>query len=445
MKNPIQTFHTRTITAAFVAAALMAPLGASADTISGTVTFSGTVSFSAPIAGITLDDLTVSSGPSIQATGNGEHCTITSNGSAGVDGTGNYPEAGSLAVGIDITKNGNGQSPDGTCLVQLQANGNDGASVSAHGTVTVEVTLADISGNLAVVADEIVVRQSKTVAGVDSDCLKYLKKQTKFRGKCNYSLWKLGPVDGALKCKDEPEPPGCDPADYVAAVLALSFGDMNQQTSPGTASAVNTDALADQSKCQRYIGKAAANFFAIRNKLVEKRCVEALADSASCRDQATSDARAKLSLIDNCVTTQAVDVDSGLQIADLGEPCKSAAMAGLTLDRKALKDCFELELTTLSDGVVGDVPVCGNGVEQAGEGCDDGNVASGDCCSAVCAVELTTTDTCGVGACQANAICTAGAESCTPGSPGIEAGNCADAIDNDCDGLTDAADTIDCP
>ena len=437
-----RSFIFGTAVAALVATGF-APQTASADTVSGTITFTGTVSFSAPIAGITLDDLTVSSGPGIEATGNGEHCDITSNDSVGVDGTGNYPESGALTVGIDLTRNGN-QAPDGTCLVQLQAGGNDGGSVSARGTVTVEVTLADLNGNATVVADEIVVRQSKTVAGVDSDCLKYLKKQAKFRGKCNYALWKLGPVDGALKCKNEIEPVGCDPADYVEAVLALSFGGMDQQTDPGTASAVNTDAVGDQSKCQRYIGKAAANFFAIRNKLVQKRCVEALADNAACREQATSDARAKLSLIDNCIQNQAVDVDSGLQIADLGEPCKAASMTGLSLDRKLLKDCFEFELSTLSDGVVGDTPVCGNGVEQAGEACDDGNVTSGDCCSAVCAAEPTTTDTCGVGACQVTATCTAGEQSCTPGLPSPEAGFCADSIDNDCDGLTDGADS-DCP
>jgi cysteine-rich repeat protein len=32
-------------------------------------------------------------------------------------------------------------------------------------------------------------------------------------------------------------------------------------------------------------------------------------------------------------------------------------------------------------------PVCGNGVVEAGEGCDDGNIIDGDGCSALCAVE----------------------------------------------------------
>src|SRR5262249_23319606 len=54
---------------------------------------------------------------------------------------------------------------------------------------------------------------------------------------------------------------------------------------------------------------------------------------------------------------------------------------------------------------------CGNGVVTAGEACDDGNLAAGDCCSATCTFEAsgtacddgdvcTTTDACdGAGAC----------------------------------------------
>ena len=41
-------------------------------------------------------------------------------------------------------------------------------------------------------------------------------------------------------------------------------------------------------------------------------------------------------------------------------------------------------------------PVCGNGVQQAGEQCDDGNLANGDCCSSTCQLET----------CNDNNVCT---------------------------------------
>jgi cysteine-rich repeat protein len=427
------------------------PLPAFAAAVQGTVTFSGNVVFDQPIAGITLDDLTASSGPGIEATGSGEQCAIITNGSAPVDALGVYPESGTLSVTLEISKGGGPQLPEGTCKLQLNASGNDGGTVSARGTTTVVVTLADIQGNAAVaVPDDIVVRQSKTIAAIDKECLKWVKKETKFKGKCNYSLWKLGGTEGSLKCKNagiEPTIPElCDPANYVDAVVALSFGVMDQQTDPLNADAIDLEVLNDQSKCQRSIGKAAANFFARRNQYVKKICVDDLADDTACRDQATQESKAKLSLIDKCVTNQGTDVMSGLDIADVEEPCRSQCIIAGALDRKCLKDCFALELGALSDNLIGDVPLCGNGVVQAGEGCDDGNGTNGDCCSAACTPENLGNATCGVGACEATAaVCVDGEPNmCTPGTPGVEAGNCADAIDNDCDGLVDVADP-DCP
>jgi cysteine-rich repeat protein len=432
---------------ALVAAAIP-PLTAHATDVQGTVTFSGNVVFDQPIVGITLDDLTASSGPGIEATGNGEQCSIITNGSAGVDALGAYPEAGTLSVTLQISRGGM-NVPDGTCKLQLNASGNDGGSTSARGTVTVEVTVADIQGNAAiVVADDIVVRQSKTIAGLDKECLKWVKKETKFKGKCNYSLWKLGGAEGSLKCKNAgPEPvipTLCDPANYVDEVVALSFGDMDQQTDAMNADAIDLELLNDQSKCQRFIGKAAANFFARRNQYVQKRCVDDLVDNAACRDLATQESKTKLSVIDKCVTDQGTDVMTGLDIADVTEPCRAECIIAGALDRKCLKDCFALELGALSDNLIGDVPQCGNGVVQAGEGCDDGNLMAGDCCSATCTPENLGNQTCGVGACEATEpVCTAGEpETCDPGLPSPEL--CADTIDNDCDGLTDIADP-DCP
>src|SRR5688572_8639979 len=434
---------------ALVAAAIP-PLAAHATDEQGTVTFSGNVVFDQPIVGITLDDLTASSGPGIEATGNGEQCSIITNGSAGVDALGAYPEAGTLSVTLEISRGGM-NAPDGTCILQLNASGNDGGDVSARGTVTVELTVADIQGNAnIVVADDIVVRQSKTTAGLSKDCLKWVKKEIKFKGKCNYQLWKLGGVEGSLKCKNagiEPvDPLVCDPANYVDEIVQLSFGDMNQQTDAMNADAIDLDALNDQSKCQRSIGKAAANFTAKRNQLVQKLCVNLAADDEACRQQATQDARSKLDLIDKCVTTQGVDVLTGLAIADVDEPCRAQCIVASELDRKCLKDCFALEVAAFSDNLVGDVPQCGNGVVQAGEGCDDGNLVAGDCCSATCTPETLPDQMCGVGACTVTAdACDMGAPvTCTPGTPGVEAGFCADGIDNDCDGLVDGSDPVDC-
>jgi cysteine-rich repeat protein len=409
----------RLLASLLLAGASILPIHAHAGSVQGTVTFQGNVVFDQPIAGIALDDLTASSGPGIEPTGNGEQCEIITNGSAPVGVGGAYPDAGTLSVTLEISKGGGPQIPDGGCIVQLNAAGNDGASTSARGTITVEVTVADISGNAnIVVADNIVVRQSKTIAGLSKDCLKWVKKEIKFKGKCNYSLWKLGGAEGSLKCKNAgPEPADCDPAAYVDEIVALSFGDMDQQTDPINADAINLDLLSDQSKCQRLIGKAGANYAARRNQLVQKTCVDALDDDDACRQQATQDSKAKLDVLDNCVTDVEVDVMTGLSIADVDEPCRAQCITAGVLNRKCLKDCLQLEVGAFSDNLVGDVPLCGNGVTQAGEACDDGNVVSGDCCSSVCGHEA--------------------------GSP--EVGNCGDGLDNDCDGLTDAADVVDCP
>jgi uncharacterized delta-60 repeat protein len=144
---------------------------------------------------------------------------------------------------------------------------------------------------------------------------------------------------------------------------------------------------------------------------------------------------------------------------------------------------------TLAGYLGGGPLVCGNGVLEAGEPCDDGNVANGDCCSSTCTVEAngsscnadddacTVADSCQAGSCVAGApvvcdpegectlagqceptlgICfylpRADGTACDDGEPGTcstgdqcVAGVCAPAGggDGDADGVCDADD--DCP
>lgn len=437
-------------TAAIAAITLLAgsSVPAQALDVTGTITLQGNVVFAAPIPGIALTDLTVSSGPGIEAIGNGQQCSIDAAGSAPVDALGAYPASGALSVTLTIGRGGN-NAPDGSCLLQVRAGGNDGGNVSAYGTTTVEVSVAQIDADAAVVVPtDIVVRQSKTVAGLSKDCLKYTKKQMKARAKCNRTLWMFGGAEGSLKCKAaEDEPLDCDPANYSEEVVATAFGGMNQQVDPPTAVAIEYKLIPDQAKCQKSIGQASVNFVASRNQRIQKNCIDTQLDDDACRAQAVADSRAKLTPIDKCVGDQVMDGMSGLVLPQVAEPCESQCLPGGILNRKCLKDCLQLELSTLSDLLIGDVPECGNGILQAGEFCDDGNVASGDCCSATCTNEPVGSQTCGVGYCEVTVDqCAMGAPVvCTPGAPGVEAGYCADGIDNDCDGLVDAADLVDCP
>ena len=44
-------------------------------------------------------------------------------------------------------------------------------------------------------------------------------------------------------------------------------------------------------------------------------------------------------------------------------------------------------IQTACPGAGGDDPVCGNGVQEQGESCDDGNIIDNDGCSSTCALE----------------------------------------------------------
>jgi cysteine-rich repeat protein len=99
-------------------------------------------------------------------------------------------------------------------------------------------------------------------------------------------------------------------------------------------------------------------------------------------------------------------------------------------------------------------PVCGNGIIAGAETCDDGNLASGDGCSAACAVEANFACTgapsqcvqvCFPGAPCATGepgVCSPGTITCVNSTPicvrnvGPSAETC-DGVDNNCDGNTD--------
>ncbi len=88
---------------------------------------------------------------------------------------------------------------------------------------------------------------------------------------------------------------------------------------------------------------------------------------------------------------------------------------------------------------------CFNGIDDNGNGLTD-------CADPSCATATGAATTCGVGVCArtGNLACSQGqqVDTCVPGSPGAEgpftSPTCSDGLDNDCDGLTDAADLDSC-
>jgi cysteine-rich repeat protein len=58
--------------------------------------------------------------------------------------------------------------------------------------------------------------------------------------------------------------------------------------------------------------------------------------------------------------------------------------------------------------------VCGNGIVEAGEQCDDGNAAGGDCCSSACQSEPDGPASCDANNCTGGDACVGGV--CMPGA-----------------------------
>lgn len=422
--------------ALLVAALALDRTGAFALCDIGVVTFEGTVSFPTPIAGIALTDLGVTVRPTTQGTGDVceiDGLTITTDTPDGI--TGAYSVSAEITLRKGSPNCMGGQDPDGSCIVTLEVTGSDGTSTTARGARTLIVSELDIEGAATITGQDIDVKQSKALAGlpVSSECFKWAKRQLRKRAVCDFKLLKLGSA-AATTCKDgcaasstnqtpPCEPAGCDDGDFVEAILAFGHGSNDQQVDVNTATGVSdfTDAaIRNGVICQKKIAKSAINFVAKRSKLVQKLCVETGSDSAACRATQSADSATKFNPIDSapCVAGQTVDGGTGKILPDVLDPCSTACISGGVIDRKCLKNCLQQIMDEYSDGLVGEIGVCGNGILQtsSGEFCDDGNLNPNDCCSATCGVLVAGTE----------------------GPMGD--GTCTDGGDNDCDGDIDAAD-----
>jgi cysteine-rich repeat protein len=355
--------------------------------VQGTVELQGAIVFAAPIPGIAPEDVMLTPSTASGATGNGVRCSILAVTSDNATVGSTYPDAGAVTAEVLMEKGGPDQ-PEGGCFVTLRAKGWDGATTTARGAQTVLVDRATVEANGVVAMPDITLRESSAIAGVDRECMKWVKKQLKQRAKCNFLILKKGPETAVDKCKDAgPAPLACDLGLHVEEILAMSHGLNDQQIDPASGEAVDMDVLSDQVKCQKHFGKAAINFTSKRIAKVQKACVDDGIDSEACRAVQSQDVRGKLDVIDKCDVNGMIDVGTGRLVPDLGAPCDVCMDGAHAIDRACLKNCFQGVLDELSDGILGDVPVCGDGILQGGEFCDDGNTADGDGCSALCELE----------------------------------------------------------
>lgn len=413
--------------------------------VQGTVSFEGQLLFETAVAGVPLDGMRVRVMPQADATAPGVRCSILATTADGADAGGLYPDLGTVSAEV-LMERGGPQQPDGGCMLTLHASGSDGAEVTAHGTTTVLATAVQIDANATLSPPVLFLRGSKAHAALSKECKSWSKSRVKLRDKCNAKILLLGGTLALEKCKEPgPEPLGCDPGDQTGAVLDLAHGANDQQIDVASGEAVDRELLAGQRKCQVLFGKAARKYFSALAARIQTECVKPGEDSEDCRSQQAAALRAKLDAVDSCAADAVADGATGRVVPAVGDSC-SQCIAGPDVDAKCLKDCFETHLAQLASNLVGDAPVCGDGILQNGEFCDDGNLADGDCCSSFCGVEVPGTQVCGVGACQVTAaMCMDGEPvSCEPGSPPSpdeSGGDCSNLIDDDCDGATDGEDS----
>ena len=361
---------------------------ARATDVQGTVELLGAIVFAAPIVGITPEDVMLTPSPATEATGAGVTCSILAVTSDNASVGSTYPDAGTVTAEVLMARGGP-QPPEGGCLLTLRAAAWDGAMTTARGSQTVLVDVATVEANGLVAMPDITMRESSALAGVESECSKWVKKQLNTRAKCNFVILKKGPETAVAKCKDAgPAPLACDPGLHVEEILAMSHGINDQQIDPASGEAVDMDILSDHVKCQKKLGKVAFKYASKRVSKVQKACVLSGLDSYGCREEQSEDILGKLDAIDTCIGNTMVDDGTGRVVPDLGEPCDVCIDGSGAIDKKCVKGCFRRVLDELSDGIVGDVPVCGDGILQGGEFCDDGNTADGDGCSALCGLEV---------------------------------------------------------
>jgi|GEM_PF-4991010 len=367
-----------------VAAALVAaaPRAATALDVEGAVQIEGQVVFLVPVPGMAPDDLRVTVDGEAEATGPGVQCSVVSSTSAVPDAT-----LGTWALQATVRmERGGPHVPEGECLLGVRAAGWDGVATTAHGFAALAVTADDVQGGATVSPGLLAVRPSRAVAGLTRECKAYAKKRLKLRSKCNAHILKLGGAAAVAKCLDvEIEPALCDEGNHVEAVLELGHGGNDQQTDVAAGEAVDLETLEGQVKCQTLFGKAAFKYMTALAGRIQSECVSPGDDSEECRAQQAAAVRKKLDAVNECAADPAADGATGRVVAQVGGGCTVCLEGGV--DAKCLGACFARELRALADGLVGDVPVCGDGIPQNGEFCDDGNTADEDGCSALCGVE----------------------------------------------------------